>query len=75
MNSLSDYQAGTDDAGRMLQRPRPPPNGDGGDRPPADGMGPPTGGMGGGAAEPLGTAAGIALTGAYIYNALLPEAT
>ena len=26
--------------------------------------------MGGGAAEPLGTAAGIALTGAYIYNAL-----
>jgi len=28
------------------------------------------GGRGGGGGEPLGTAAGIALTGGYIYNAL-----
>ena len=62
----------------MLQRgggDKPPPRdggpptdggSEGGDRPPR----PSDGGMGGGSRDPLGTAAGIALTGAYIFNAL-----
>lgn len=49
----------------MLQKPKPKPSGGGtGGQSGGGGMG------GSGAGEPLGTAAGIALTGAYIYNAL-----
>lgn len=52
----------------MLQPPNrdgPPPDGSG---PPPDGSGPPSGGSG--SRDPLGTSAGMALTGGYIYNAL-----
>ena len=58
MNSASNYVLNSDR--RMLQRGQgPPPNG--------GGNGPPSGGGGG---QPLNTAAGITLTGGYIYNAL-----
>ena len=58
MNSASNYVLNSDR--RMLQPGQgPPPNG--------GGNGPPSGGGGG---QPLNTAAGITLTGGYIYNAL-----
>lgn len=62
------------DERRMLQPsgpPRGPGGGSGGMGPPggSGGMGPP-GGMGMGGGSPLGTAAGIALSGGLIFNAL-----
>jgi len=76
MNAASDYSLLT--SRRMLQD-RPPPNGGGdgmGPPPDGEGMGPPPdgegmdGGGGGGGPEALGSSAGIAISGGYIYNAL-----
>ena len=65
MHSSSNY---VDNSGGRRLTGHPPP--DGGDQPPPPDGGDTSGSTDGGSFDALGTAAGIALSGAYIYNAI-----